>query len=236
MGAELAWHGVCGDNQRVNVIKFGRGKLVKGNVETELLRFVRRSAAIAMVACFGIVASQAIPINGSISFTGGATLNDALGSATGFTAFDNVAVLGGFETGDYTALNGGGNFGGTLVFNTFNFGSNILDPNPVTLWTVTAGGVTYSFSAASVSIVSQDSNFLNLSGTGTASISGGTYDPTAGTWSITGTAQGEKTLTFSASTIVAGSSGGGGVPDGGTTVLMLGAAFSTLALLKKKLA
>jgi hypothetical protein len=133
-------------------------------------------------------------------------------------------VLAGAETGSYTALNGGGNFGSTLTFSSFGFAGNVLNPASVLLWTVTSGGITYSFTATSVQIILQNSTFLDLQGTGTASITG--YTSAVGTWSIIDTGLGGGPLfSFGASTTV---------PDGGTTVMLLGAAFAGLCLFRKK--
>jgi len=181
--------------------------------------------AATVAALVGFSASvQAVPVNGTISFIGGSTVNTGnLGTATAITGYSSLSVLGGAETGSYGALNGGGNFGGTLTFSPFSFTGGVLNPASVLLWTVTSGGITYSFTATSVAINSQSSIFLNLTGSGVASITG--YGSSSGTWSITDTTQGGPIFTFGASTTV---------PDGGTTVMLLGAALAGLCLFRKK--
>jgi hypothetical protein len=181
--------------------------------------------AATVAALVGFSASvQAVPVSGTIEFIGGSTVNTGnLGTATAITGYSSLSVLGLAETGSYAPLNGGGNFGGTLTFSTFGFGGNVLNPASVLLWTLTSGGITYSFTATSVFISSQSPTFLNLTGTGYANITG--YTATLGTWSITDTAQGGQVFTFGAATTV---------PDGGTTVMLLGAAFAGLCLYRKK--
>jgi len=170
---------------------------------------------------------QAIPtINGTISFTGGSTINTlSLADATAFTGYSSLSILGGAETGSYSALNGGGSFGGTLSFSPFDFTLNVLTPNPlVPLWTVTFNGITYSFDATSVTVATQNSMFLNLTGNGVAHITG-FQDALDGTWSITDVG-GSPIFTFGNSTTV---------PDGGTTVILFGVALTGLGLFRKKL-
>lgn len=180
-------------------------------------------ATVAGVVGFS-ASVQAVPISGTISFIGGSTVNTGnLGTATAITGYSSLSVLAGAETGSYIPLSGGGNFGGTLTFANFAFGGNVLTPSSVLLWTVSSAGITYSFTATSVLVVTQTPTFLNLTGVGMANITGDTS--TAGSWSITDTTQGGPIFTFGASTTV---------PDGGTTVILLGAAFAGLCFFKKK--
>ncbi len=107
-----------------------------------------------------------------------------------------------------------------------------LAVNPVTvpsgnLWTV--DGFSFVITSESEGPVSTSS--LTLTGQGVISYSGslGTFDPTLGSWtavfSQTGGAQfGWNDVNFAQ------------VPDGGMTVMMLGAAFTGLSLVKRKLA
>jgi len=132
-------------------------------------------------------------INGNISFTGGITLNGPINTASAITSYFGVLGpgVGGplvnfGPTGDYAAVPAGK----AADFTVFTF-----NPQPVApfqLWTFSVGAVTYSFDVTSVVLNFQDSHFLNLQGTGIASISGGGTDflPTAGTWSITDTGTG----------------------------------------------
>jgi hypothetical protein len=193
---------------------------------------INRSKVVLSTVVAGAVALttsvQALPsISGTIEFNGGATVNNGnnLATATAFNSITGVTVLGGDETGSYASLNGGGSFGGT-TFNTFSFGGNTLSPNPVTLWTVINGGTTYSFEATSVIVGPnpRSSTFLNLSGTGIASITG--FQDTVATWSITDTTQGGPEVTFSASVAAV-------APENSTTIMLLGLGLTGLALFAK---
>jgi len=191
-----------------------------------------------MMAAVAVVVSlsesvQALPtITGNIQFTGGVTVNTGnLTTATAISSYSSLSVQAFAETGSYLPLNLGGGVGQNgitaLSFTPFSFGGNVLGPsNPlIPLWTVTLSGITYSFDANSVTIATQNSGFLNLTGTGTAHITG--FQDTAGTWTITDTGSSGPTFTFGASSTA--------VPDGGTTMVLLGAALSGLGLIRKKL-
>ena len=200
---------------------------------------VNLTAGVAGLMVAGVaLTAQAVPINGSIIFTGGATVNNTgLGDATEFIGFSSLNVLGGAESGSYLPLNGGGTFGGTLSFSPFGFGGNVLNPNPVVLWQVTAGGLTYSFVANSVTIDYQATEFLNVSGTGTAKITGvgSPYNDTFGSWTIATTTQGggSAVFTFGASTVVEGETP---VPDGGTTAILLALGIFGVAVIRRQIA
>jgi len=117
---------------------------------------------------------QAIPITGSVDMSGTATLdNPLLGSATQATAFTGVTV-GGTPTGSYV-----GTAGSIVTWNAFGW---TPPSTPVgSLWSFVSGGLTYSFHLSTVSVAGQSDSFLNLLGTGTLSISGGSYTDTQGT-------------------------------------------------------
>jgi hypothetical protein len=194
-----------------------------------LLRHIAGGAASMIVAWLGATSLQAItiPISGDISFIGGATLNGSLGTATAITGYSSTMAIGG------TTSYAGVPLFTPAAFTAFSFAANTLLPNPVTLWQFMVGTTSYSFSATSVSIASQSSTFLDLSGGGTAHIDGAT--DTAGTWTLTLSLSPNATaqiISLGVSTTVPSA----GVPDGGTTVMMLGVALSGLALLKRKLA
>ena len=142
-------------------------------------------------------------INGDISFVGGATLDAALGSATKFTSIFGPGgaglpqVLGGSQTGDYAGVAAGTQ----ATFPVFTF---IPSPgSSFPLWSFTFGGSSYSFQADSITFVYQNSMFLDIAGTGTASITG--FTDTTGTWSIVDTGQSSSPVfTFGAATQVNG--------------------------------
>jgi len=192
------------------------------------------TAIALVVASVGYTVSvQAVPISGSIYFTGGATLNgsgtDGLADATAFTGFSNLGVL--TATGSYSPILVNGV--SSVSFQTFSFAGGVLSPSPLQyLWSVTDdSGNTYTFEATDAMIVSQYINsdgtsFLNITGGGYAFVNGG--DQTAGAWSITdtGSSPTQATFTFGSATAV---------PDGGTTVMLLGVALSGFVLFRKKL-
>lgn len=162
----------------------------------------------AMVA--GVVVHGQVYINGSIDFFGGATMNGSLNTATAFTSFlgpfgGQPGVLPG-ATGDYASIP---NYS-PVTFSTFSF--NPPDSN-FQLWSLSVGSTTYTFDASTVQVDLQNSSFLNLSGTGTALITG--FLPTSGNWTITDTGGGSAMFTFGASTTVAG------VPEPSVFVLVL---------------
>ncbi len=185
--------------------------------------------AATVAAIVGFAASvQATPITGGISFAGGfAQVGGTAGnlaSATGLT-FSSVSVTPGQASGSYLALNGG-----YILSGLDTFGPLTLSPltPPASLYSFTVLGVTYSFSATSISYISPSTaNAVNVEGFGTASISSGGFTPTVGYWNITANQAGGITFSFS-------SSQSQNIPDGGTTVLLLGAALTGLFLVRKQ--
>jgi hypothetical protein len=193
-------------------------------------KFKLMTAAVA--ALVGISATvQAIPISGQISFSGLAVLDStSLSTATKFLSYSNSAGTTSFpqvgiHTGSYSSVPGGT----AATFTPFTF-SPVTASTPFTLWSFTIGSLTYSFQVKSLTVMTQNSTFLNVIGTGLAFITGAgsPYDVagTSGIFSLTDTGSGGPTFTFGASTTV---------PDGGTTVMLLGAGLASLALLRKKL-
>ena len=189
-----------------------------------VFNFLRAFVAAGLLSA-GLLAglnTQADTITGTIQFTGGAQLDNAdLGLATSFVSIygstgpgSNPAVIGGAETGNYTGIPSGT----TAAFTPFNFATPPAG-GVIPLWTLTVGGVTYSFDATSIQIVHQDSFFLNIGGEGIAHISGMT--DTIGTWSITDTG-GDGALplfTFGAATQVGSPTTP--VPDESSTLALL---------------
>lgn len=165
------------------------------------------------------VTAKAVPINGEITFTGGTIV---LGDAGGATVTDATAAtqIKGYTgtqsvnttSGDYVGATG------TVTFSTFHFTA----PGVLPLWTLSVGPTTYSFDATSIVNNTTLSNFLNLSGSGVAHITG--LESTIGVWSLTATTT-STTFTFGSST---------SVPDGGTTALLLGASLLGLGLAARR--
>ncbi len=141
-----------------------------------------------------ISAQAQVPITGEIDFTGGATIDNAIPAATTFETFFGpsgsgglvVAAGSGLPSGSYAGVAGNtvANFSGS-----FDFGSPTL---PFNLWSFSFAGQTYGFQINTVASNVQFTDpfvYIDISGTGTGTITGGptTYLPTTENWSITGT-------------------------------------------------
>ena len=142
-------------------------------------------AGVAVV--FASTSGQAQPINGSISFTGGADVNGSLAAATAYTGFfDTISipspvVLGGSQTGSFVTVP----TGTQVTFFAFSF---LPFSAPQTLWSFATGGSTYTFTATSLLNVTPEPGYLNLQGDGVISITG--HTTTSATWSYTDTGSG----------------------------------------------
>ncbi len=149
----------------------------------------RLTAAVVagVVAIFASTSGQAQPITGSISFTGGADLNNSLAAATAYTGFFNTVsvpnpvVLGGSQTGSFATVA----TGTQVTFYPFSF---LPFAAPQTLWSFISGGKTYTFTANTLVNVTPLPSYLNLQGTGTISVTG--FTDTAATWTYTDTGTG----------------------------------------------
>jgi len=188
------------------------------------------TAAVALMAFATTV--QAIPITGSVTFAGGVTLDTgSVGTATKVTAWNG----GNGGPALPFVLSSGGNL-------TAPFGTSVLFATPwllgtqAALWSYTVAGTTFTFdlTAANPKVVSGSPLTLSVTGSGVIHVSGvnplGLTD-TAGSWAFSTqdpSAGTPATFSFSAAS--------GSVPDGGTTVLLLGAALSSLSLIRRKLA
>ena len=168
-----------------------------------LKRIARGIVGILFAASCTFSARAQGYINGDISFVGGATLDAPLGSATKFISIFGPGgvglpqVLGGSQTGNYATVAAGTQ----ATFPVFTF---IPSPgSSFPLWSFTFGVNSYSFQADSITFVYQNSMFLDIAGTGTASITG--FNDTSGTWSIVDTGQSSSPVfTFGAATQVNG--------------------------------
>lgn len=179
-------------------------------------KFLMMAGAVAAMALATSVQAVPIPSGSEIDMSGTVTLNSSdLNSATAATGFSSVTV-GGTSSGIFAGLSGD-----SVSWNPFSWNPVSL-PSP-SLWTITGG---YSFELTSVSVYSQSSTFLNLTGNGTLTAPG--YDTTGGSWSFTvsnptGTPHATLDFTFANSQV--------SVPDGGMTAMMLGMALCGMALL-----
>jgi hypothetical protein len=161
---------------------------------------------------------QAVPITGTIGFTGRVSLDTtSAGTATEVVNWVNPSVNG--TSGAFTVASGSVNFASPWFFNT-------PATSPInTFWTV--GG--FTFKLLSSWITTQGSGGVLVNGTGI--VTGNGYDATTLGWSFTcqdpAVTSNPSTFTFSASAA--------SVPDGGATVMLLGIALSGMALLRRKL-
>ena len=172
---------------------------------------------------------QAIPITGSISFSGTSTIDDtSFVTATAFTSFQEVFV------GAPSALSGAyvGTSGAAVTMAPFIWAPPTASTPIHPLWTFVSGGDTYSFD---LSVLHEDyasPTGLLLSGLGTAHITGPGLDEldTTGNWNFSAQTMGLATFTFSSTTTVPAQS----VPDGGSTVLLLGGTLVGLGFVARK--
>lgn len=158
-------------------------------------------------------------ITGEIAFTGGATLNGPVSSATAISSY--FGALGPSVSGP-TVVNAQGSYAAipndtVVTFNPFTFNPQPL--SAIQLWSVNVGGINYSFDLTSVSIVFQNANFLNIKGSGFAKIDD--YLDTPGNWDITIAGfEGIPVFTFGSVTTV---------PEPSTAAFIVGASFMMFA-------
>jgi hypothetical protein len=165
--------------------------------------------------------THAVPIEGSITFSGGVQLNNS-------SAGNSTAVVSWFtEAGAMPSVQStSGHFNSVAIGTianfpnswSFNFVGNLL------LWQV--GG--FQFNLTQSNIVFQGPGFVTVQGFGI--MSGNGFDPTAGIWRFTTqdpSAGSPPTFSFSASTA--------SLPEGGATLALLGLGLAGLEGLRRKL-
>ena len=194
-------------------------------MKSNILKYmVSATLAVGMVS-----AVQAIPITGSIGFTGAFVQNGGtagnLASATSFTILNTVPnpITIHDATGAFVGA------GAPIVFAP-SVGVNGNAPSLVNaqLWSVLNGLTTYSLTITTEGQTFTSGIQLNLAGNGILH-DGNAADDTAGVWQI-GFGVSGNSFTWQSTSSTSS------VPDGGATVMLLGAAFSGLALLRRKLA
>jgi hypothetical protein len=183
-------------------------------------RFLTSTLALLLFQA-GINGSQAVTIDGSITFSGGAVLNNtSVSTATQVTSWVSPQVEsrdGGFVS--FVSL-----LDPVSIVAPWSFNSGAIDG----FWTV--GG--FSFDLLSSSLIFQSGGFLNASGSGV--ITGHGFDPTPGLWRFTAqdpSAGTPAVFSFSASTGTVAP-----VPDGGSTVSLLGLGFLSLGMFARMFA
>jgi hypothetical protein len=168
--------------------------------------------------------AQAAAIEGNINLAGAVRFNtNSLATAssvvTWFDSFNNA----GFST---VQAGGTSNFAGILAGSQATMAQWAFNPSTPTpgLWSV--GG--FTFDLLSATVVTQNAQFLSISGTGI--VSGNGFDPTNMEWSFTAQSAGGRPRT-----IFSFSANGVAVPDGGSAVALLGIALTGIAALRRKL-
>jgi hypothetical protein len=168
--------------------------------------------------------AQAAAIEGNINLAGAVRFNtNSLATAssvvTWFDSFNNA----GFST---VQAGGTSNFAGILAGSQATMAQWAFNPSTPTpgLWSV--GG--FTFDLLSATVVTQNAQFLSISGTGI--VSGNGFDPTNMEWSFTAQSAGGRPRT-----IFSFSANGVSVPDGGSAVALLGIALTGIAALRRKL-
>jgi protein with PEP-CTERM/exosortase system signal len=212
------------------------------------------AALVVAFALVKVASANPVPITGGIAFGGGAVLFTNINSVAGtadVTALtetnDNsitdpsgtlpdaqVANKKGLEVGTGTFANLGSvtPIDASVVFGTFPMSAETTFPiykdagAPISgdVWSFDIGSTVYTLANAGPVEVTVKTNNWILTGNGIFTISGGTYAPTYGVWSIDLTWEG-TTADVSDSSFAA-SDGSTGVlvpvPDGGTTALLVG--------------
>jgi hypothetical protein len=194
-------------------------------MKSNILKYmVSATLAVGMVS-----AVQAIPITGSIGFTGafvqtGGTAGN-LGTAVSFIILNTVVnpITIHDATGAFVGAGAPISFAPTVGVN-----GNAPSLVGAQLWSVLNGLTTYSLTVTTEGQTFTSGIQLNLAGNGILH-DGNAADDTAGVWQI-GFGVSGNSFTWQSTSATSG------VPDGGATVMLLGAAFSGLALLRRKLA
>ncbi len=186
-------------------------------------KILLKYAGIAALAFAVSTTASAALVNGAITFSGGAVLNNVdMNTATSVVSWVDPVVAS--RDGDYIGL--------------VNVGANVALVAP---WSFTSGAINNFWSVGGFNFdLTSSTTFLktanNLIVNGTGFISGNGFDSTAGSWSLSSQAPsagqiigGVTTQVFSFSAASATS-----VPDGGTTAALLGAALVGMSLLARR--
>ena len=186
-----------------------------------------QSSTLALLA-IGLISSvliapkaQAVPITGSINFSGGVQLNNT--SAGNSTAVTGWADVNGAQP---TVSSASGSFSSVPVGTTASFTApwNFNSVGPLLLWQV--GGFTFTLSQSN--IVSQGAGSVVVQGFGI--LSGNGFDPTAGIWRFY-----TQDPSVGAPPTFAFSTNREALPEGGATVALLSVSLTGLARLRHKL-
>jgi VPDSG-CTERM motif len=195
--------------------------------------WIKVLAAVAATVCL-TTGVQATQVDGTITFTGGITLDTtSAGTATEVTSWTGTS-----GTGNPIVLTDSGDFatyvtpGDSVIYaSPWSFNSGAL----ANFWSV--DGFTFDLISSVITSQSGTSPHGQVSVSGTGTISGNGFDPTVIVWNFStqdpssGHKQtGEPIFSFSAAAASIPS-----VPDGGTTMMLLGGALMGLGFIKRKL-
>lgn len=189
------------------------------------MKCIFKVVAVVVVALALNQSAQAVPISGSITFSGTASTDSInANTSTEILSWANNTIS--TKTGSFASLSGTA----SVVLATpwlFNTGSKN------NFWVVTDGATQYKFNLSSSAVFSTTVNSITifLAGTVISTVAG--LDPTAFTGSITikdqGVANPAGGFSYTQSILF------NNVPDGASTILLLGSALSGLALIRRKL-
>lgn len=179
-----------------------------------------RSFAGASLLALGLVTSAvAVPITGSISFTGAPTFDSSpISGATEITGYNSAYIAVGQQTGAYAVLP-------DLLPVTFSpFVFSPPDQTVSPLWTFDYDGRTYSaWLTSMVSSFNAALNIWNFGGSGYLSITG--FENTSAQWNFSAGQIGNSHYFGSAVAALASP-----VPDSGATMMMLAGGLVCLML------
>ena len=201
------------------------------------------SSLVALLVGVFVSSAEAVPLTGEFSKTGvfepfsctaGVCVQSTLAGANAVdvttmtgtpTPGTNGPITAGSATGDFlTALDLNGDIGQMRDFSFAGTGSAAFPLAPLASFEVFPN---LTFNLATLSVVSQSALVLVLQGTGTFIAPG--FDPTPGTFVLTGQTAGGSSFSFSASQAATGVP----VPDGGSTLALMGAALLALGAVRR---
>ena len=170
---------------------------------------------ILLMACLLVAtgSASALPITGSLGFSGSYTLNGgtSLADTSGINITGNTATITGVVDGVFATA-------GITAGDTASYSDFILGAPTANLWSI--GG--FSFDLTKMIVDFQTSNLLALSGIGIITSTNSNLDPTLGNWTFTANSFGGN-FTFSSSA---------GVPEP-TTAMLLGIGLLGFGALRK---
>jgi hypothetical protein len=190
-------------------------------------------ASALLVAAMTASEARAATITGEVFFTGTGTLmlGAALSNpadADGIDFINPVSIEENISNGDYAGLQAGTQATFTDLMGAAAFGvvgtTGAFVVNPFWTFTDVGGtGLTYTFNLTTVTSNALVGNARVLYGSGIATISGGSYDPTPGVWQLS-TSGNQSSISFSSYA---------SVPDGGTTAALLVLAILGIGLVRR---